>query len=71
MKIQCLVTFLDGVERFEKDDLRTVDDARGAYFCENGWAKNLEVDAVEVAAGADETTLDVQSSALTSGDNHG
>ena len=38
MKIICDTTFLDGRDRFEKDDQRTVDDERGAYFIANGWA---------------------------------
>lgn len=38
MKITCLTTFLDGAERFEKDDVRTVEDERGAYFVDQGWA---------------------------------
>ncbi len=52
MKITCLTTFLDGSDRFEKDDVRTVDDTRGAYFVAQGWAT---ADGVEVA----ETTLEV------------
>lgn len=38
MRIKCLTTFLDGSDRFERDDLRTVDDERGAYFIAQGWA---------------------------------
>ena len=38
MKITCTTTFLDGPERFESGDVRTVDDKRGAYFVANGWA---------------------------------
>ena len=58
MRIHCLTTFLDGVDRFEADDTRTVDDARGAYFIEKGWAHEPGVDAVPQAVG--DVSLDVQ-----------
>lgn len=38
MKIHCTATFLDGRDRFEMGDVRTVDTDRGAYFVANGWA---------------------------------
>lgn len=38
MRIHCTTTFLDGVTRFEKDDICTVSDEDGARFVENGWA---------------------------------
>ena len=38
MKIICTTKFLDGRDRFEAGDARTVDDERGAYFVANGWA---------------------------------
>jgi hypothetical protein len=38
MRIHCLSTFLDGTDRFEKDDIRTVDDSRARGFIANGWA---------------------------------
>lgn len=42
MKIEALETFLDGRNRFEKGDVRTVPDKDGAYFCEMGWAKDTD-----------------------------
>lgn len=38
MKINCTTTFLDGKDRFEKDDMRTVSEEDGARFIKNGWA---------------------------------
>ena len=38
MKITCATTFMDGQDRFEAGDVRTVSDERGAYFVANGWA---------------------------------
>lgn len=60
MKIEALTTFLDGKDRFEPTDIRTVDDGRGAYFVNNGWAKDLsgEVATGEAGGNAD---LDIQS----------
>jgi hypothetical protein len=59
MRIECLTTFLDGRERFEAGDIFTIDDAHGAYFVKNGWAK--EAGAPDPAPAADDpVTLDVQ-----------
>lgn len=71
MKIECLTTFLGGTDRFEAGDIRTVDDALGAYFVAQGWAKDLGglVETGTPAAG--ETDLTIHRSTLTSGDNHG
>lgn len=62
MRIKCLMTFLDGSRRFEKDDSVTVDDADGARFCAHGWAVADGEQPVVTATG--ETTLSVQSSTL-------
>jgi hypothetical protein len=51
MKIEALKLFLSGTERFEPGDIRTVDDDRGAHFCERGWAKPVGGDAVDAAPG--------------------
>ena len=58
MRIHCLTTFLDGTDRFEKDDHRTVDDERGARFVANGWAVAEGGEAVAPASG--DTSLDIQ-----------
>lgn len=59
MRIECLTTFLDGRERFEAGDIFTIDDAHGAYFVKNGWAKEVGAPDAQ-AAPIDPTTLDVQ-----------
>lgn len=69
MQIKCSTTFLDGKDRFEKDDIRTVDDERGAYFIEQGWAS--EVGADPVAADAGDVTLSIHSSNHATGDSNG
>lgn len=71
MRITCLTTFLDERDRFESGDTRTVDDARGAYFVGNGWAADLDAPAPAAAPAPADTTLDVQSSNLISGDSNG
>lgn len=38
MKIVCLTTFLDGRDRYEEGDTRTVSDKDGQRFIKNGWA---------------------------------
>lgn len=70
MKIKCLTTFLDGKERFEKDDGRTVDDERGARFVANGWAEDT---AGRVATGAEAGSADltIQNSTIGLGDSNG
>lgn len=68
MKITCLTTFLDGPDRFEKDDVRSVDDTRAAYFIANGWA----VAGGEPVAPADgAVTLAVQDATMGQEANHG
>lgn len=71
MKIHCLTTFLDVVDRFEKDDQRTVDDERGARFVAAGWAKDASGEVATGGSAAGETTLDIQSNVIGTGDNHG
>jgi hypothetical protein len=70
MRIHVLSTFLDGRDRFEAGDSRTVDNDRATKFIGQGWARaeDGEVVAVEPAG---ELTLDVQKSFLTTGDSNG
>lgn len=70
MKIKATTTFLDGTDRFEKDDERTVSDERGAYFVANGWAEDAagRVATVEAAATTD---LNINNSGLGLGDSNG
>lgn len=71
MKIECLTAFLDGTDRYESGDVRTVDDEKGAQFVANGWAKDVAGrvatgDAVTV--GAD---LAINNSVIGLGDSNG
>ena len=63
MKIEILETFLDGKERYEKGDTRTVSEENGAYFCAMGWASDVDG---KVATGArqqnGEARLDIRGS---------
>jgi|CXWJ01.1.fsa_nt_gi uncharacterized protein YPO0396 len=71
MKIQVLSTFLDGTDRFEKDDCRTVDDDRGSRFVANGWANDVDG---RVATGSEqtaETTLDIKNAVMGQEVRHG
>ena len=55
MRIECLTTFLDGRERFEKGDIFTVPDGDGARFVAAGWSKKVgdETPAAEPGQVAD------------------
>lgn len=70
MQIECLTTFLDGRERFEKGDVRTVDDERGAYFIEQGWAVEPG-GASSKKPGIVSKTLDIMSTVLGLGVKNG
>lgn len=72
MKILCLTTFLDGRDRFEKDDTRTVPDADAVRFIGHGWAVEAGSDAAApVAAASGATTLDIQNGVIAAGDSNG
>lgn len=64
MKIECNTTFLDGIERFENGDVRTVDDERGAYFVSQGWARDLTGEVVQGAPAVGDVTLDTHDSTV-------
>ena len=70
MKIECLTIFLDGTDRFETGDVRTVADERGARLVANGWAKDTEgrVATGEATASVD---LTINSSTIGTGDSNG
>ncbi len=71
MKIECLSTFLDGAQRFEAGDIRTVPDALAHKFVALGWAKEAgKPAAAEPAVG--EVSLDIHNAASGLKDtNHG
>lgn len=49
MKLEILETIKHGRDVFEAGEVRVVDDATGAYFCDMGWAKDVD-GAVETKA---------------------
>lgn len=60
MKIIVITTFLEGRDRFEKDDRRTVTDEDGARFIANGWAvKDGDAVPTDPLSAIDAPTLDV------------
>lgn len=72
MRITPLQTFLDGRDRYEKGDSRTVSDADGKRFIKNGWA--VESGAPVFEASADDVpapTLEVQNLVHPQGVSHG
>jgi len=71
MKIECLMTFLDGKDRFEEGDVRTVEDEKGAQFVANGWAKDVAGRVATGDSAAAETTLAVNNSVIGLGDSNG
>ena len=71
MKIKCLTFFLDGRERFEKDDVRTVSDEDGARLVANGWAEDTAGRVAKGNADSGVTDLAIDNSTIGLGDNHG
>lgn len=72
MKIECTTTFLDGADRFEAGDIRTVDDERGARLVANGWAADLAVRvATSAVADGAVTDLAIQNVTVTQEASHG
>jgi hypothetical protein len=69
MRIECKTPFLDGVDRFEAGDIRTVDDARGHRFLAHGWA--AEVGKPAAPASTEPLTLDIHKAANGTKDNNG
>lgn len=69
MQITVKTTFLDGTDRFETGDVRTVDDERAARFIENGWASDAAGNAGDAASGA--VDLEVNSANHATGDSNG
>lgn len=70
MKIKATTVFLDGTDRFEVGDQRTVDDERGAYFVVNGWAENLDGSSAAEESPAN-VDLTINNTALGTGDSNG
>ena len=71
MKIHCLTTFLDGADRFEAGDVRTVDDERGDRLVANGWAADASGSVATGDAAAGAIDLDIHSTAHLQEASHG
>jgi hypothetical protein len=69
MKIKVLTKFKHGVDTFEQDDLRTVDDVNGAYFVLQAWAKDETGKVGEGFAG--DIDLTINNSTIGLEDTHG
>ena len=69
MRIEIKTTFLDGTDRFEQGDIRTVTDEQGTRFVANGWASDVGGEAVPVAAG--DVSLKIKKSTVRTGDSNG
>jgi hypothetical protein len=70
MKIEALVTFLDGRNRFEFGDVRTVPDEYGARFCAAGWAKDITGTAATGEATIGGAELSIHNSTLGTADTN-
>ncbi len=71
MKIEVLTPFLDGTDRFEAGDIRTVSDERGTLFVALGWAKDVEGRIASSTAAPGSTDLTIHNAKMGTGDNHG
>ena len=74
MRIHILTTFLDGRDRFEAGDKRTVPDADAQRFIAAGWARPADGDqaaAPAAAPGGAAVDLTIHSSTIGTGDSNG
>jgi len=64
MKIKVIIPggFRDEDERFEADDVRTVTDERGEYFCRAGWVEDISGKVATAKPNRDEVILKVDNS---------
>lgn len=63
MKIKAVLTFLDGVDRYEAGQEYDVSDRKGGAFTANGWAVEVGVDGIVVPQPQD-VRLDIHDSVL-------
>jgi len=66
MKIKVIIAggFRDEDERFELDDVRTVTDERGKYFCRAGWVRDISGKVATATPSRDEVILKVDNTKL-------
>jgi hypothetical protein len=69
MRIEVVTTFLDGRDRYEAGDVRSVSEEDGARFIANGWAKRPGEPDPQAKAGV--VSLAVQNSLIGVGDSNG
>lgn len=69
MKIECKTTFLDGRERYEAGEVRTVNKYDGRRFITNGWAFFRA--ELEEPGDLGSTRLGIQNSVIGTGDSNG
>lgn len=71
MKIEALTTFLDGRERFEQGDIRTVDDGRGTRLVAAGWARDVSGDVPTGPAASGPADLEIHNAVMGQEARHG
>ncbi len=57
MNIKCLTTFLDGRDRFEAGDVRSVKPEQASRFVAAGWASSQEAEPAPQKTGATDLTV--------------
>ncbi len=64
--------FLDGTDRYEKDETYSVEDAKAFYFCQVGWADYADEETpVAVEPQNPEVDLEIQNASLNMKDSNG
>jgi hypothetical protein len=71
MRVKVLGTFLDGRDRYEAGDERTVDERVGALAVRNGWAVEIGELPVEMPSAPEPVTLEIHGAAHAAGDSNG
>lgn len=61
MKVEVLKTFRHVNDKYNKGEIRIVDDTIGEYFCRAGWVKDLDGKVPTASPKTDEVVLVVQS----------
>lgn len=69
MKLECLTTFKEGREIYEKGDIRTVPDSIAHRALGLGWAREVGKDGIPLSSG--DAALNIHKSAIGLGDSNG
>ncbi len=70
-RIHCNTTFLDGVDRFEAGDVRSVDAERAERFVAAGWASLADAPTSSPPADQPAAELTIKSAKHAQGAKHG